>query len=298
MTHWQAVLLGIVQGLTEYLPVSSTAHLKIAEAFLGIARGDPFLTSFDVIIQMGTLVAVLVYFRSELGRMIRGALAGLRDGRPFESQDARLAWFVVVGSIPVGFLGLLFEKRVDRLDERQGTLLTVIAGSLIALALVLFLAEILGRQGRRMGELRWRDAIVVGLAQALAIVPGVSRSGVTLTAGLFAGIRRDDAARFSFLLSIPAVAAAGLWKLQKLVRHHALPLQGEAAVNLAIGTLVSAVVGYAVIALLLRYLRQRTTHPFVVWRLAMGALLLFLVGRGTLGAPMAAEPPIAVAPSR
>ncbi|MHB1846059.1 MAG: undecaprenyl-diphosphatase UppP [Deltaproteobacteria bacterium] len=285
MTGWQAVLLGIVQGLTEFLPVSSTAHLKIAEAFLGIGRGDPFLTSFDVIIQMGTLVAVLVYFQGELGRMFSGVLRGLRDGKPMESADGRLAWFVVVGSIPVGVLGLLFEKRVDRLDEHEGTLLTVIAISLISLAVVLFLAERLGRQSRRMNELRWSDALVVGLAQALAIVPGVSRSGVTLTAGLFAGIRRDDAARFSFLLSIPAVGAAGLWKLQKLLRHGQLPLHGPAMANLVIGTLVSAVVGYAVITLLLRYLRRRTTYPFVVWRLAMGVLLLVLVGRGTLGAP-------------
>ena len=291
MTLAQATLLGIVQGLTEFLPVSSTAHLKIAEAFLGIRRGDPFLTSFDVIIQLGTLFAVFVYFRGELSRMTRGALAGLRARRPMESPDARLAWYVIVGTIPVGVLGLIFEHAIDRLDVNEGRLLAIIAGSLIALAVLLFLSELMGRRRRGLSELSWTDAIVVGLAQALAIVPGVSRSGVTLTAGLFTGIRRDDAARFSFLLSIPAVGAAGGWKLLGLVRHHALPLSGAEPLLLLTGTVVSGVVGYGVIALLLRYLRTRPTHPFVVWRLSMGALLLVLAGRGTFAAP--AIPPVA-----
>ncbi len=278
MTLWQAIALGVVQGLTEFLPVSSTAHLKIAEAFLGIERGDPFLTSFDVIIQLGTLVSVLIYFRDELGRMATALVAGLRQRQPLGTPDARLAWFVVVGTIPVGVLGLIFEKRIERLDFNESLLLTVIAGSLIARAVVLALAELLAKQQRGLGELRWSDALVVGLAQALAIVPGVSRSGVTLTGGLFNGIRRDDAARFSFLLSIPAVGAAGLWKLQKLIRHHELPAGGAGLTNLIVGTLVSAVVGYGVIAWLLRYLRTRKTYPFVVWRIAMGALLLIRVG--------------------
>jgi undecaprenyl-diphosphatase len=280
MSLWQAAALGVVQGLTEFLPVSSTAHLKIAEAFLHIPRGDPFLTSFDVIIQLGTLFAVLVYFRDLLGRMAVAWVAGLRQRKPLGTPDARLAWFVIVGTLPVGLLGLLFEKSIAKLDLDEARLLTVIAGSLITLAIVLFLAEILARQRRGLEQLSWMDAIVVGLAQALAIVPGVSRSGITLTAGLFAGIRRDDAARFSFLLSIPAVGAAGGWKLLHLVRHHELPAGSAALVNLLVGTAVSMVVGYGVIAWFLAYLRKRKTHPFVVWRLAMGALLLVLVSRG------------------
>ncbi len=296
MTLWQSVVLGIVQGLTEFLPVSSTAHLKIAEAFLGIQRGDPFLTSFDVIIQLGTLLAVLVYFRGMIARMAGALVQGLRDGKPFGTPDARLAWFVIVGTIPVGLLGLAFEKAIDRLDLHEGLLLTVIAGSLIGLAVILYLAERMGTQRRGLGELSWMDALVVGLAQALAIVPGVSRSGVTLTAGLFAGIRRDDAARFSFLLSIPAVGAAGGWKLLKLVRHHEIPAGSAALTSLLVGTGVSLVVGYGVIAWFLSYLRMRKTHPFVAWRLAMGALLLVLVGRGSeLVAPP--QPPVAVSRS-
>jgi undecaprenyl-diphosphatase len=274
MTLWQAIVLGVVQGLTEFLPVSSTAHLKIAEAFLGIPRGDPFLTSFDVIIQMGTLVAVLVYFRAELGRMATALLAGLRDRQPLGTPDARLAWFVIVGTIPVGVLGLIFEKAIGRLDLDEPLLLTVIAGSLLSFGLLLGLAELLAKPKRGLSELRWSDALIVGCAQACAIVPGVSRSGATLIGGLLNGIRRDDAARFSFLLSIPAVGAAGGWKLLHLIRHHELPAGGAGLTNLIVGTVVSAVVGYGVIAWLLHYLRTRKTYPFVAWRLAMAALLL------------------------
>ncbi len=294
MTVWQAVILGVVQGLTEFLPVSSTAHLKIVESFLGIQRGDPFLTSFDVIIQLGTLFAVLVYFRAMIARMAAAWWRGLVERKPLGSSDARLAWYVIVGTIPVGLLGLAFEKAIERLDLNEAHLLTVIAESLIGLALVLFVAEAVGKQRRGLAELTWVDALVVGLAQACAIVPGVSRSGVTLTAGLFAGIRRDDAARFSFLLSIPAVGAAGGWKLLHLVRHHELPAGSAALVNLAVGTLVSMVVGYAVIAWFLTYLRLRRTYPFVVWRLALGALLLLLVGRGMLAPKPVADARAAV----
>lgn len=274
MTLLDATLLGIVQGLTEFLPVSSTAHLKIAEALLRIPREDPFLTSFDVVIQLGTWVSVLIYFRQELARMISGALRGLRDGKPLESPDGKLLWLVGVGSIPVGVLGLLFEKRIAVLDENQHQLLMVIAASLIALALVLWVAELRAKQVRGLHDLGWLDALAIGGAQALAIVPGVSRSGVTLTAGLFAGIRRDDAARFSFLLSLPAVGAAGFLKLYHLIHHHQLEAAGNNRLLLAWGTFVSGVVGYGVIAWFLRYLRTRRTFPFVVWRLLAGAALL------------------------
>jgi len=274
MTFLQSTILGIVQGLTEFLPVSSTAHLKIAEALLGIPRDDPFLTSFDVVIQLGTWVSVLIYFRNDLIRMVSGALQGLRDRKPLETQDGRLLWWVAIGSIPVGVLGLAFEKRIAVLDEDQHRLLMVIAGSLIVLALFLALAEWRAKQTRGFADLSLVDALVVGTAQALAIVPGVSRSGVTLTAGLFRDIKRDVAARFSFLLSLPAVGAAGFKKLFHLVHHHELGLGGNRLGLLLWGTLVSGVVGYGVIAWLLGYLRTRRTTPFVIWRLLVGGALL------------------------
>jgi undecaprenyl-diphosphatase len=275
MTLLDATILGVVQGLTEFLPVSSTAHLKIAEALLHIPRGDPFLTSFDVVIQLGTWVSVLIYFRSRLARMFAGAVRGVLDGKPLETSDGRLLWWVLIGSLPVGVLGLLFEKRIARLDEDQHTLLLVIAANLILFALVLAAAELRAKQRRDLTELNWIDALLVGLGQAASIVPGVSRSGVTLAAGLFRDIRRDDAARFSFLLSLPAVGAAGLLKLVKLIRHHELEVGGDRIVMLAWGTLVSGVVGYLVIAWLLRFLQTRRTTPFVVWRLIVGAGLAF-----------------------
>jgi undecaprenyl-diphosphatase len=284
MSLWQSAVLGVVQGLTEFLPVSSTAHLKIAEALMGIPRGDPFLTSFDVIIQLGTLVSVLIYFRRDLGAMVAGVLRGLRGGRRSDPA-VRMAGYLVLGTIPVGVAGLLFDHAIARLDQNESTLLLVIALCMIGIGGVLLWAEQTATQRRSLDQLVQRDAWVVGLGQALAIVPGVSRAGITLSAGLFRGVRRDDAARFSFLLSIPAVGLAGLWKLQKVIRHHEWAGGPDAALSLALGTIVSAAVGYAVIALLLRFLRTRKTYPFIAWRVAMGLWLLWVVlARGTLSA--------------
>jgi undecaprenyl-diphosphatase len=285
MTLWQSAVLGIVQGLTEFLPVSSTAHLKIAEALMGIPRGDPFLTSFDVIIQLGTLVSVLVYFRRDLGAMVAGVLRGLKGEERHADPSVRMAAYLVLGTIPVGVAGLLFDHSIARLDQGESTLLLVIAVCLISIAGVLLWAEQTATQQRTLDQIGDRDAFVIGLAQALAIVPGVSRAGITLAAGLFRGMRRDDAARFSFLLSIPAVGLAGLWKLQRLIRHHEWVGGTDAMLSLALGTIISAAVGYAVIALLLRFLRTRKTYPFIVWRVAMGLWLLWVVfARGTLSA--------------
>jgi undecaprenyl-diphosphatase len=274
LTLAQAIFLGVVQGLTEFLPVSSTAHLKIAEALLGIPRGDPFLTSFDVVIQLGTLISVVLYFREELVLMGSRGYAGLRAGRPLEDPHARLLWWVLCGSLPVGLLGLKLEHFVARLDQDEQRQLLVIAFSLIVFGLLLLLAEYAGRQSRTLERMTWVDAMVIGLAQAVAIVPGVSRSGSTLTAGLFRGLKREATARYSFLLSLPAVGAAGGLKLVRLIQHHELAHGSKSIINLLVGTAVSAVVGYVVIAWLLGYLRTRRTTPFVIWRLVVGAFLL------------------------
>jgi undecaprenyl-diphosphatase len=274
VTLLQAIFLGVVQGLTEFLPVSSTAHLKIAESLLGILRGDPFLTSFDVVIQLGTLVSVLAYFRKELVLMVSRGVTGLRSGKPLEDPHARLLWWVLCGSLPVGLLGIELEHVIARLDQDEHVQLMVIAFSLIIFGMLLLVAEYAGRQRRTLAQMNLVDALTIGLAQAVAIVPGVSRSGVTLTAGLFRGLRREDTARYSFILSIPAVGAAGGLKLLRLIQHHEVLQQPGAMTNLVVGTLVSALVGYGVITWFLGYLRARRTTPFVIWRLAMGALLL------------------------
>jgi undecaprenyl-diphosphatase len=217
--------------------------------------------------------------------MVRGILQGLKGSERRADPAVRMAGYLVLGTIPVGVAGLLFDHAIARLDRSESTLLLVIAAALIGIGGVLFWAERTATQGRALDQLDRRDAWVVGVAQALAIIPGVSRSGITLSAGLFRGMRRDDAARFSFLLSIPAVGLAGLWKLQKLIRHHEWAGGADAALSLALGTIVSAAVGYAVIALLLRFLRTRKTYPFIVWRVAMGLWLIWVVlARGTLSA--------------
>lgn len=281
MTLLEAIVLGIVQGLTEWLPISSTAHLRLVPALLGWS--DPG-AAFTAVIQIGTLAAVLVYFRADIVRILRAVFAGLVRGKPIDSPDARLGWMIALGTVPVVIFGLAFESWIDR-ELRS---LHVIAGALIVLALVLAVAEWLVCRvkdacGRRaLADLGWGDAAVVGLAQALALIPGSSRSGVTLTAGLFLGMTRETAARFSFLLSLPAVFAAGIYKLLKH-RHELLGSQ-EMALNLAVATIISGIVGYASIALLLRYLRTRTTLVFIVYRLVLGAAVLVLLARGIVAA--------------
>jgi len=272
MTAIQALTLGLVQGLTEFLPISSIAHLRVIPALLGWP--DPG-AAFSAVLQLGTLAAVLVYFASDLWIMARAALRGVADGRPWEKQEARLAWYILIGTLPIGVCGLLFR----RLIVGEFRSLYVISGSLIVLGIFLWVAE--QRAGFRRGveSLGWVDSQLIGLAQALALIPGSSRSGTTITAAMFLGLTREAAARFSFLLGVPAIGAAGLFELRDLLKHG---LGGAEESALAIGILTSAVSGYLAIDLLLRYLRTRTTYVFVWYRIALGILLLVLLTIGIL----------------
>jgi undecaprenyl-diphosphatase len=279
MDWLQAVVLGVVQGLTEFLPISSTAHLRIVPALLGWP--DPG-AGFSAVIQIGTLVAVFAYFWRDLLRIIPATLGSLAT-RKLDSPDARLGWIMVIGSVPIVVCGLSFEKAIDR-ELRS---LYVISASMIGLALVLWAAEVLvrvrersGQRLKELGEITWFDGLAVGLAQALALIPGSSRSGVTITAGLFVGMSRATAARFSFLLSLPSVFGAGIYKLYK--ERNELLGTGESLANLVVATVVSGVVGYAAIAFLVGYLKKHTTYLFIIYRLALGGLLLYLLGRGML----------------
>jgi undecaprenyl-diphosphatase len=280
MTLGQAVVYGVVQGLTEYLPVSSTAHLRIVPALLG--WDDPG-AAFTAVIQIGTLIAVLGYFSKDILRIVQATVQGITTGKPFETFDSRMGWMIVIGTVPVVVLGLLFKKNI----ETNLRSLYVIATAMIVLALVLMLAEWRVRRRARAGhklkelsDLSWMDSIVVGLSQAVALIPGSSRSGVTITGGLFLGMTRETAARFSFLLSLPAVFAAGVYELIKQ-RHQLLDTQAH-AIDLAVGTFVSLVVGYASIAFLLGYLKKHTTYLFIVYRLIVGFSLLWLLHVGKL----------------
>ncbi|HVF50639.1 MAG TPA: undecaprenyl-diphosphate phosphatase [Pyrinomonadaceae bacterium] len=304
MTIVQAIVLGIVQGLTEFIPISSTAHLIFASRATGLYEGveqtlrAERTTATIAIIQLGTLLAVFVYFardilqitvafvrdhlallsgRSASGETVAASASGASSsgttGQGFWSRlspDARLGWLVILGSIPVGVVGLLLKKQIEGTFTKN---LWVIATMMIAIALLLLLAELVGKRTRGMEELGVRDALAVGGAQVLALIPGASRSGSTIMGGLFAGETRETAARFSFLLSIPAIAASGLLELKEAYTK----LPPETLLPLVVATIVSGVVGYASIWFLLRFLRTHTTGVFIVYRLVVGIVLLALL---------------------
>jgi undecaprenyl-diphosphatase len=270
MSSLQAIVLGIVQGLTEFLPISSTAHLRIVPAFAGWE--DPG-SAFTAVVQLGTMAAVLLYFRRDLWRIGRAWLIGLRDPVQRRTLESRLGWYIVLGTIPIAILGFAFRHQI-KTGARD---LYVIGVALIVLGFVLLLAERAARRTRTVQDMTTRDGVVIGAAQALALVPGVSRSGATISAGLFMGLDRPAAARYSFLLSVPAVVLSGLFELKDVGEGRA---PGAGATVLA--TLLAFVVGYASIAFLLRFLARNSTIPFVVYRVGMGALVIALVAAGAI----------------
>jgi undecaprenyl-diphosphatase len=267
---FQAIVLGIVQGLTEYLPVSSTAHLRIVPAFMGWE--DPG-AAFTAVTQLGTMAAVLLYFRADLWRIARAWLASLRRPELRGQLDARMGWYIVLGTIPIGIFGFVFADQI----ESGARDLYLIGTTLIVLGLVLLLAERVGKRDRSIEEINRRDGILIGFAQALALIPGVSRSGATITAGLFLGFDRASAARYSFLLSVPAVVVSGLFELREIGGE-----EGAGVGPTILATFAAFVVGYASIAFLLRWLTRHSTAVFVAYRVALGALVLALAGAGAI----------------
>jgi undecaprenyl-diphosphatase len=276
----QAVVLGIIQGLTEFLPISSTGHLRIIPALLG--WGDPG-AAFTAVIQFGTLVAVLFYFRKDIVTITTAVLQGIVRKQPFHNRDAKLGWMIAGGTVPIVFFGLLLKSQIETTFRS----LYVIGASLIILAVVLMAAEWYTKRraarGERlvtMEELTWKEVMTVGFWQCVALIPGSSRSGTTITGGLFAGMDRATAARFSFLLSLPSVLAAGLLEL---VKERELLLSSDIGiVNLLTATVVSGVVGYASIAFLLNYLKNHTTYIFIIYRIVAGTALLLALNAGLL----------------
>ena len=269
----QALVLGLVQGLTEFLPISSSAHLRIVPALAGWE--DPG-AAFTAVTQLGTEAAVLLYFRADLWRIVTTWLRALREPELRSHPDARMGWYIVVATIPIGIFGLLFEEQIET-GARNLTLIGIV---LIVLALALYAADRIGRRRRELHELSTRDGILIGLAQSLALIPGVSRSGATMTAGLLLDLRRPAAARFSFLLAIPAVVLSGLFQLYGILSGE----EGgdEPVTYVAAATVVAFLVGYAAIAWLLRYLATHSVGLFVVYRIALGTLVLVLVAVGAI----------------
>ncbi|HEY9898578.1 MAG TPA: undecaprenyl-diphosphatase UppP [Pantanalinema sp.] len=285
----QSVVLGVVQGITEFLPVSSTAHLILVPWFMNWR--DPGLT-YDVVLQGGTFLAVIWYFWTDIRNMLWAWIRSLSKPDLANDPDQRLAWLVILGSVPAGVAGVLLEKHIETTFRSP----YVIAATLIGVGLLLALAEVVARHQRELKGLRWLDALVIGIGQACALIPGTSRSGATMTAAMFMGFSRTAAARFSFLLGIPIIFASTLFKVKHYVDDFGLNhpgrsladhlLQSPNTVPFVVGTVVSTVVGYLSIRFLLAYLQRGTMWLFIGYRLVLGALILVMLLTNRLPATM------------
>lgn len=275
MSIVEAIILGIVQGITEFLPISSTAHVTLAGKLMILisAENPEKWTSFLAIIQLGTLLAVLIYFRKDVINILRNFLTeNLRGRKKFseQSQDSKLGWLIIIGSVPVFTLGLLLKDLIEGSLTKN---LYVITGSILLFAVVLAIAEKAASFKKEMKDITVRDSLLIGFAQVFSLVPGSSRSGVTITGGLFTGLKRETAARFSFLLSIPAVFASGLFQLYEALNY----LDNSMVVSLIIATIFSAISGYLAIDFLLKYLKKYSTFIFIYYRFILGIIILVLL---------------------
>ena len=272
MSWLEVIVLGLLQGLTEFLPISSSAHLRIASgAFFG---NDPG-AAFTAVSQIGTEAAVIVYFARDIWRLIVAWCRGLANRDARDDPDYRMAWLVIIGSVPIAVLGVLFKDQVETVARN----LWLVATTLIVFGLLLGLAERYGRQEREIRELTLKDGILLGLAQAMALIPGVSRSGGTITAGLALGMTRPAIVRYSFLLAIPSVFGAGLFQLSDITAG-----DGPSAVQMVVAVVIAFVVGYAVIAWLLKFVENNTVYVFVAYRIALGVALLAALSIGAVSA--------------
>lgn len=294
MNILQAIILGIVQGLTEFIPISSTAHLVFASRWTNIYNGDPeHITATMAVIQLGTLAAVFVYFAGDIWAIMTAfirdhwaAMTG-RRGMRFSgtggvrpiwlSEEAWLGWLIIIGSIPIGTVGLYFKDLIEGPATKN---LWVIAIMMIVVAILLTIAEIVGSQRKDLKEFGLVDSLAVGFAQVLALIPGASRSGSTIMGGLFAGQKREAAARFSFLLMIPAITASGLLELFDAIRHN--QFSGDDYTSILVGTVVAGIVGYLSIWFLLAFLRKNSTAIFIIYRIVVGSIILALLYFGYL----------------
>jgi len=271
----EAILLGIIQGITEFLPISSTAHLTIAGKIMNLisAENPERWTAFIAVIQLGTMMAVIIYFWKDLYSIVKEFLKeNLIERKKFVQQNlnSKLGWFIMIGTLPIVVIGLLFKNAIEGAFTKD---LIVISISLIVLGIILAVAEKAGNFKRDIKDLKWYDALIVGLAQAVALIPGSSRSGTTITASLFLGLTRETAARFSFLLSIPAVLASGLLEFAESAKY----LNQSMALNLIVATIVSVISGYLAIDFLLKFLRKNTTFIFIYYRIFIGIIILGLI---------------------
>lgn len=276
--NWiEAIILGLVQGLTEFLPISSSAHLRVVGEFLPGAS-DPG-AAFTAITQIGTELAVVIYFWRDITRIISQWCRALTGRVSHSDPDVRMGWLIIVGSIPIGVLGLLFEDSIDTTFRS----LWIVATMLIVFGVILAMADTWGKQIKPIRQLTWRDGILYGLAQAMALIPGVSRSGGTITMGLALGYTRQAAARYAFLLAVPAVFASGFYKLAQSIASPD-PAAAYGMAETLVATIVAFFVGYAIIAWLMRYISNNSFKVFVWYRILLGAALYVLLGLGIINA--------------
>jgi undecaprenyl-diphosphatase len=271
----QVVVLSVVQGLTEFLPVSSSGHLAIVSQMF---FHDDAGASFTAVIQIGTEIAVLIYFARDIVRIVKAWFGGLFD-KARRTPDYWLGWWVILGSVPIGAAGLIFKHYI-RGDVRN---LWVIATALVVFSAVIAAAEYFGKQTRVIEQFTWRDSLIIGSVQCLALIPGVSRSGATISAGLFLGQKREAAARFGFLLAIPAVLASGLFSLPDAFHPEGAGMSASGP-QLLVGTVIAFVIGYAAVAWFLKFLVSHSMYWFVGYRVIVGVVVLILLGTGTMAA--------------
>ena len=275
MSVFEAILLGIIQGLSEFLPISSTGHVTVAGKLLNLISSEhpERWTGFLGIVQLGTLASILIYFAKDIVHIVSTFFKeNLIQQKKIsqQSQDSRLGWLIIIGTIPVVIVGLAFEDFIEGMYTKN---LYVIAGGLIGLAILLAVAEKVAKFKKDINEITIKNSLVIGIAQVLALIPGSSRSGTTITAGLFVGLKRDVAARFSFLLSIPAVLGSGIFQLIDSIEY----LDSVMVLNLIVATIFSAISGYLAIDFLLKFLKKHSTYLFVYYRIAIGLFILILL---------------------
>jgi undecaprenyl-diphosphatase len=277
MNLLEAILLGVVEGLTEFLPISSTGHLTVVEKLLGYKIDDPDITAFTAIIQFGAVVATLIFFRADIARMLTAFFRGVGSPRHRDNADFRFAWAVLLGSIPLGIVGLLFQDTIETTLRN----LWFVGSALILWSFVLLVADRTATQARGEADVTWRDTLIIGLAQCLALIPGVSRSGATMSAGLLRGIDRVTATKLAFFLAIPALTGAGI--LQTVTKFDQIA-DGVGWTATLTATAVTFVVAYAAVAWLLRFVARHTYTVFIVYRILAGSVILLLLATGTLAA--------------
>jgi undecaprenyl-diphosphatase len=276
MGIFEAIILGIIEGITEFLPISSTGHLTIAEKIFGLSINDADVTAFTAIIQVGAVFATLVYFRTDIWRIVSGWLQGIMHKNK-RGRDYKFGWAVIVGSIPIGIIGLTFKDQIEH-DVRS---LWIVAAALIIWSGVMWLADQTAKQTRHEENITWRDTLIIGTMQCIALIPGVSRSGATMSGGLFRGFDRVTVTRLSFFLSIPALAAAGL---QQSLTESSNISNGVGWPATIVATVTSFIVAYISIAWLLKYIAKHNFSIFIVYRVALGTLLIVLLATGVIAA--------------